>query len=44
MKVADISVSRAHTIIRYVNDQLIVCDGGSRYGTLIRITKPSPIL
>lgn len=44
MKIADISVSRVHSYIRYVKNEIIIDDNGSKFGTLIRISKPKVIL
>jgi len=44
MKIADISVSRIHSYIRVVGDEIIVDDNGSKFGTLVKITKPIPLL
>ena len=44
MKIADISVSRVHSYIRVVDDQLVLDDNGSKFGTLVKIMKPFPIL
>lgn len=44
MKIADISVSRVHSYIRCIGDQLILDDNGSKFGTLVKIMKPYPIL
>jgi len=40
MKIADISVSRVHSYIRVVGDEIIVEDNGSKFGTLIKVNKP----
>lgn len=44
MKIADISVSRIHSYIRIIGDEIIVDDNGSKFGTLVKITKPIPLL
>lgn len=44
MKIADISVSRVHSYIRFIKNQIIVDDNGSKFGTLIRYNKPRAIL
>lgn len=40
MKIADISVSRLHSYIRIVDNNLIIEDNGSKFGTLIKIKEP----
>jgi len=40
MKIADISVSRLHSYIRIIGDQLVIEDNGSKFGTLIKIKEP----
>ncbi|CDW85377.1 fha domain [Stylonychia lemnae] len=40
MKIADISVSRLHSYIRILGDQLVIEDNGSKFGTLIKIKEP----
>ena len=44
MRIADISVSRVHSFIRILGDQLILQDNGSKFGTLVKILKPKKIL
>lgn len=44
MKIADISVSRVHAYIRLVGDELVLDDNGSKFGTMVKIVKPEPIL
>jgi hypothetical protein len=44
MKIADISVSRVHSYIRFVKNEILIDDNGSKFGTLIRINKPKTIL
>ena len=44
MKIADISVSRVHSFIRVVKDELILDDNSSKFGTLVKIMKPKAIL
>jgi hypothetical protein len=44
MKIADISVSRVHSFIRVVKDELILNDNGSKFGTLVKVMKPKAIL
>ena len=44
MKIADISVSRIHSYIRMIGDEIILDDNGSKFGTLIKVTKPNCIL
>jgi len=41
MKIADISVSRVHSFVRNTGDRLIVQDNGSKFGTLIKINRPT---
>jgi hypothetical protein len=44
MKIADISVSRVHSLIKVVNNELILEDNGSKFGTLVKINKPIELL
>ena len=44
MKIADISVSRVHSYIRFEGNQLIIEDNGSKFGTMVRISKPTKLL
>jgi len=44
MKIADISVSRLHSYIRLVDDQLYLEDNGSKFGTLVKIKEPFEII
>ena len=44
MKIADISVSRVHSFIRMVGDEMILDDNGSKFGTLVKVSKPKAIL
>jgi hypothetical protein len=44
MKIADISVSRVHSIIRVVGDRLVIKDNGSKFGTMIKLSKPTRLL
>jgi len=44
MKIADISVSRVHSFIRMIGDELILEDNGSKFGTLVKVSKPKEIL
>ena len=44
MRIADISVSRIHSFIRVCGNELILQDNGSKFGTLIKILKPIPML
>jgi hypothetical protein len=44
MKIADISVSRVHSFIRFEGKELIIEDNGSKFGTMIRIDKPTKLL
>ena len=43
MKIADISVSRLHSMIHIRNGKLLIEDNGSKFGTLLRIYEPSDI-
>lgn len=40
MRIADISVSRVHSFIRIVGNQLVLQDNGSKFGTLVKVIKP----
>lgn len=40
MKIADISVSRTHSFLHIRNNQLLVEDNGSKFGTLVKIQRP----
>ena len=44
MKIADISVSRTHSYLYLRNGKLIVEDNGSKFGTLVKIQRPQPLL
>lgn len=44
MKIADISVSRIHAYIKFEGDQLILIDNLSKFGTMVKILKPFPII
>ena len=44
MKIADISVSRVHAFVRVVGDQLFLEDNGSKFGTMVKILKPEPVI
>jgi len=44
MKIADISVSRVHSYIRIIKNEILIDDNGSKFGTLVRINKPKAIL
>ena len=44
MKIADISVSRVHSFIRFEGKDLIIEDNGSKFGTMIRLNKPTKLL
>ena len=41
MRIADISVSRVHSFLKVVDGQVVLTDNGSKFGTMVRITKPS---
>jgi pSer/pThr/pTyr-binding forkhead associated (FHA) protein len=44
MKIADISVSRVHSFIRFEGNELIIEDNGSKFGTMVRVNKPEKLL
>ena len=44
MKIADISVSRTHSYLRIQGQKLLVEDNGSKFGTLVKIQRPLPVL
>lgn len=44
MRIADISVSRVHSFIRVCADELILQDNGSKFGTLIKLARPTELL
>lgn len=44
MKIADISVSRVHSYIRFEGRSLIIEDNGSKFGTMIKVNKPLKLL
>jgi len=44
MKIADISVSRTHSFFKIINGKLFVEDNGSKFGTLVKIQRPLPVL
>ena len=45
MRVADISVSRCHSLLRYdsINNQVILSDYHSKFGTLVLLKHPVKI-
>lgn len=44
MKIADISVSRVHAFIRIIGDQIFLEDNGSKFGTMVKLLKPEPVI
>jgi pSer/pThr/pTyr-binding forkhead associated (FHA) protein len=44
MKIADISVSRVHSFIRFEGNELIIEDNGSKFGTMVRVNKPEKLV
>jgi pSer/pThr/pTyr-binding forkhead associated (FHA) protein len=44
MKIADISVSRTHSFFKIKDGKLLVEDNGSKFGTLVKIQRPLPVL
>ncbi|CAG9333531.1 unnamed protein product [Blepharisma stoltei] len=40
VRISDISVSRCHAIIRFENNQFILEDNNSKFGTLLQVAKP----
>mmetsp|Transcript_41524 Transcript_41524/g.39940 ORF Transcript_41524/g.39940 Transcript_41524/m.39940 type:complete len:165 (+) Transcript_41524:629-1123(+) len=44
MKIADISVSRIHAILHIQDGQIFATDNGSKFGTLVKVTEPYPLL
>jgi hypothetical protein len=44
MKIADISVSRVHSYIRFEGKSLIIEDNGSKFGTMVKVNKPHKML
>lgn len=44
MKIADISVTRIHALIKIQQGQIVVEDNGSKFGTLIKIKRPHAII
>jgi hypothetical protein len=44
MKIADISVSRVHSYIRFEGKNLIIEDNGSKFGTMVKVNKPHKML
>lgn len=44
MKIADISVSRVHSLIKIKNRQLYIEDNGAKFGTLVKIRDPIEII
>ena len=37
MRISDISVSRTHSFIRYINGKFTIFDNNSKFGTLIKM-------
>ena len=44
MKIADISVSRIHSLIKIHNSRLYVEDNGAKFGTLVKIRDPIELI
>ena len=44
MKIADISVSRIHSLIKIKDRQLFIEDNGAKFGTLVKIREPIEII
>jgi pSer/pThr/pTyr-binding forkhead associated (FHA) protein len=44
MKIADISVSRVHSLIKIRDKQLFIEDNGAKFGTLVKIRDPIEII
>ena len=44
MRIADISVSRVHSYIRVCGNELILQDNGSKFGTLVKLARPTELL
>lgn len=44
MKIADISVSRVHSLVRFEGNRLFITDNGSKFGTMVRVNKPHPVM
>ena len=44
MRIADISVSRVHSFIRIVGDEVVLSDNGSKFGTLVKMFKPTQLV
>lgn len=40
---ADISISRFHAYIKYVDGNFVIFDNNSKFGTLVRLNSPYPI-
>ena len=43
IRISDISVSREHAYIRYINDQFLIYDNTSKFGTLVKLQKDMEI-
>jgi len=43
VRISDISVSRFHAYIKYMNKKFVIFDNNSKFGTLIKLNKPFPI-
>lgn len=44
MKIADISVSRVHSLIKIRDKQLFIEDNNAKFGTLVKIRDPIEII
>jgi len=40
VRIADVSISRCHAVIRYTNGQFLLEDNNSKFGTLVAMKKP----
>jgi pSer/pThr/pTyr-binding forkhead associated (FHA) protein len=44
MKIADISVSRVHSLIKIRDRQLFIEDNGAKFGTLLKVRDPIEVI
>jgi pSer/pThr/pTyr-binding forkhead associated (FHA) protein len=44
MKIADISVSRVHSLIKIRDRQLFIEDNGAKFGTLVKVRDPIEVI
>lgn len=43
LRVTDISVSRVHALIKFIDDKFMIFDNDSKFGTLVLLDKDYPV-